>query len=469
MYKYKKGNPLMFWNNINKFLKESGVIEKMLKDKKELERNLIDTMEVIKHDKKKINKIKKGLSEYGITAGDVLRYIDHAETEIPQIEDMRILCLLTEQAYIASGNMDIMTSEYFADVEIKQSKQYIPDIENTEIKLPYTFKKVLRIDDENYLTTINTQVIRHMMNSKLLRYNFDTQRDAKLIKRSNTIQQVANVDMKSVKEIAEHLLKGTLMPTMITFNCLAGTSDSGEEVIYNGKKMELTVTDGTFIDILDGFHRITGVLQAIEINPDLEFDFQLAIKNYNTRTAQLYVGQINTVNKMSEARLQELKESRYSDQVVKQLQRESDLKGISQSTKPSHEMDQYVSFNVLSDAIDESFNIESKRDAMKVGEYLVKFFDYLVGGNPDAFQTNIKGVNRESIVNSNTIFYGYITLAERMYKEKVSISKLDDILSKIDFSRKNVEWKQLGILDSNENITGKTKPIKEYFNTIKIN
>lgn len=115
-------NPLKLWNRVNKFLKEKGVIEKMLKNKDELEDNLIQTIQHVKTDKKKVEKIKKGMLEYGLSGGETLKYIDHAQEEIPNINDLRLLCLLTEQVYLASADMNVNPDEYFTELGRKKSK-----------------------------------------------------------------------------------------------------------------------------------------------------------------------------------------------------------------------------------------------------------------------------------------------------------------------------------------------------------
>jgi DNA-sulfur modification-associated len=449
-------------------LKKRGAT-KMLKDRKELETSLVEVIEKIKHNKTKVNKIKRGLKPYNIDPGMVMKILNHAEDELAGL-DLRLLCLLTEQVYLASSDMSIKIDDYFTETEIKTSRVYDALLEKDEkMELPLTLNNVLMIDDENYITTLDIKFIKKMFDSELLRYNFDTQREARFVKRHGTIERVAKVDQKSVKEITERLLTGRLSPTTITFNCLAGTADEGNEIVYDAKKQQLTITKGTFIDILDGFHRLKGAMNALEINPDLSFKFQVAIKNYNISTAQKHLAEISKVNVIDKAHIEALEQSRYSDVVVKQLQRDSELKGrVSQTTRVHTLNNEIVSYNVLADTIDEMFEMNTKRDAMEVAAYLTEFFDYLLGTYHEAFIDNVEKIKEKSLINTNNMFAGYVVLAKRMKDEGVPITKLPNVLDKIDFSRENPEWEKLGILENGTISRKARKQIVEYFKNLDL-
>jgi hypothetical protein len=441
----------------------------MIRDRRELEENLIEVIDRIKHNKNKVNKIKEGLKPYKVDPGTVMKILNHAEEELPEL-DLRLLCLLTEQMYNVTGDINIKFDDYFTETEIKSSRLYDALLEKGEkLELPLTLNNVLMIDDENYITALDIKFIKRMFDSELLRYNFDTQREARFVKRHGTIEKVAKVNPKSVKEITERLLTGRLSPTTITFNCLAGTSDEGDEIIYDPKKMQLTIAKGTFIDILDGFHRLTGAMNALEINPDLNFKFQVAIKNYNISTAQKHLAEISKVNVIDKAHIEALEQSRYSDVVVKQLQRDSELKGrVSQSTRVHTLNNEIVSYNVLADTIDEMFEMNTKRDAMEVAAYLTEFFDFLLGSYAEEFIENVEEIKEKSLINHNNMFAGYVVLAKRMKDEGIPITKLPNILDKINFSRENTEWEKWGILENGKVTNKARKRTIEFFKKLDI-
>src|SRR5690606_32196974 len=130
------------------------------------------------------------------------------------------------------------------------------------------------------------------------------------------------------------------------------------------KYRTLTITNGTKLAVVDGFHRLKGAQKALRINPELEFNFVLIITNYTKAQSQKYQAQLAEATPISKNRQIQLKAERYSDGIVKRLMQESDLKDrVSQNTQLKTKANQLVSYNVLADSIDSYFNITTKKDA----------------------------------------------------------------------------------------------------------
>jgi hypothetical protein len=442
----------------------------MLQDRRILEDNLSEAIGLIKHDKEKVDQIKNALMEYKVRPGIMQKIINNPQEELPEI-DLRLMYLITKEVYSKSGKMNIRPEDFFTEFDIKNSKIYNAEVyeEDLSMSFPITIENVLMIDDENYLTVMDIKFIRSLMTNKLLRYNFDTQRDAKYVRRKESTERVANVYMPHIKEITKRLLQQDLSPTTLTFNALVGTADAGDELTYDAKKQQLTINKGVFLDILDGFHRISGFMNALDQHPELDFTFQVAIKNYNLAQAQRHIAEINTYYKMNQAHKVYLEQTRYSDNVVKHLNRSSDLKGRISTGNHTHSLnDELVTAKTLSDTIDEVFKMNSKKDAQMVGEYLSDFFDFLLGTYREEFVTNVEETREKSIINANAMFAGYIIIAKKMQDQNIKISKIPSIIDNIDFSRDNILWSKLGIIE--EGIVSKQarKHIKNYFNKYEI-
>lgn len=441
-----------------------------------MSKNLMEAQEllgtVIKSIKEKeqiVDKIKQLLLQQGFLVRKITRYLNFYEKEIGNMDQKEFYWLL-KSVYQATSDSDLSPENYYSKTEIKTLEAYdqLYSEEDT-LELPLTIDNVIQIDDENYVTKMHVQFIQKLMRSNLLRYNYETQREAKFIKMGENIQRVANVNKKSTEEIAKLALEGTLSSTPLTFNALVGTADEGDELEYDGKNSRLIINKGTFIDVLDGFHRITGIIRALEVNSELDFVFPVLIRNYNTSTAQRHIGEINTVNVMSKQHRDALRSTRKSDIVVKALQRESELKGRISQTRDVHFINnELVTYNLLAETIDELFTLETKADAMELSEYLVEFFDYLIGKYKEQFITNVDKIRKDSLINANAMFVGYLVLAKRMKEENVSISKLSKILDNIDFSKDNEIWEKLGILNNRKIVNKTRKNIKEYFSKINI-
>lgn len=433
----------------------------MIKNRSLLEENLTKTLPKIKSKRKIISDIKNHLaSQYSIV--DTQMWINDPENQLSNL-DIRELILFTEQVYLKTGDSSINIDEFFNPTEIKEARQYNATAIQSDdiITLPYTIPNVLQLSNEEYVCILDASEINKLMKSNLLFYNMDIQREAKVIKRKNKVIVTPSINMKSVNEITSNLLDGKQFPSELKFNCSVNSSDSGNELIYDAKHMELTITEGTRIDILDGMHRIKGIENAFAVNPEIKQKFTISITNYTTRLAQLAQSQIAKQNKFSAQRIQELEQSRFSDMVVKQL-KDSDLK-ISQSNRISGDF--IVSYNIMADTIDSEFDIKNRGEAADIGEYLTDYFNFLLS-TVDLDDVNFR---KNSLFLENSMFIGHIIVAKRMFEKGMKARDIRKIIKTIDFSKDNPIWKDKGVLDNRNNLTTNArKAIKQYFEQIKI-
>jgi hypothetical protein len=322
------------------------------------------------------------------------------------------------------------------------------------------------------MATVDIQTIDKLLGNGLLDYNYDLQREATYRRVKNEIKKEPTLVMSNVKEISQHLLEGTLVPTVLVWNAAVRSSETGTELTYNSNTLELTIEKGSDLFIVDGWHRCKASQNALQINPDLHFNFAVLITNYSTKKAQQYQAQLAKATPISKVRIQELEANRFSDTVVQQLKEESDLKGRISSTNRIHSLNkELVTYNNISDTIDEQFKMESRADAADVGDYLTEYFNILIGTYPDEFINHIEETRKTSLINDNNMFIGYIVLARRMFEANLRAREIRKYIKNIDFSRNNKEWQQYNILDDKGNLTETNKlrkAIKKYFENIDI-
>lgn len=434
----------------------------MIKERTLLEENLTKSLPKIKSKRKIISDIKNHLaSQYSIV--DTQMWINDPENQLSNL-DIRELILFTEQVYLKTGDSSINIDDFFNPSEIKEARQFNATASQSEdiITLPYTIPNVLQLSNEEYVCILDASEINKLMKSNLLFYNMDIQREAKVIKRKDKVIVTPTINMKSVNDITKNLLEGKQFASELKLNCAVNSSNSGNELIYDAKHMELTITQGTRIDILDGMHRIQGIVNGFAISPDIKQKFTISVTNFTTRMAQLVQSQIAKQNKFSAQRIQELEQSRFSDMVVKQL-KDSDLK-ISQSNRVSG--DYLVSYNIMADYIDSEFDIKNRGMAADIGDYLTDFFNFLLS----TVDVNDDSIRKNSLILENSMFIGHIIIAKRMYESGMKARDIRKIIKTIDFSKENPIWKEVGILDSKNNLTTNSrKAIKQYFEQIKLN
>lgn len=441
----------------------------MLKSRSILEENLIPVIESLNAKTKIINGIKKELLRNEILPEDVQTLLNDPEDELPKI-DVRFLYLFTSAIYKYRTEANIKPLDYFTTAEVKESVTF-SGLMNLDERLtfPQYKKGIVKVSNDVYLTEMDIKDIKKYYDAGLLFYNFDTQREHRKIISGDEVIAVPKVNEKSVKQIADHLLNGTLVPTLLTFNAAVRTSDEGDELLYKEDSNELVITKGTRLDIIDGYHRTKGIQRALSKNPNLSFSFPVMFTNYKTSRARDYIGQISKANPIEMDWADQLSKTRHADDVVAILQQESDLKGkVSQTKYVSNKKGELVSYRTLTSTINEEFEMHNKADSTDVAEYLVDFFDYLFGANPEAFLTNISNVNKNSLINENVMFAGYIVLAKRMFENEIKVSKLKKIIQNIDFNRDNSLWNEIGVIKDGKLNKDSSKNIRNYFKNIEI-
>ena len=440
--------------------------------KNELRGSLIEVVTSIKDDRNLVTKIKKAMKEYKILPGKLQSYFNNPELlwEL----DIETIYIFTEQVYLATESQRINPSIYFTPREIKEIKTNFTVDNPKRIGFPYIFNQVLRGTDDDYILYIKASELKLLFEYGLLQYNPDTQREMRQSKKkdSDEILQTPKLVEKSVKEMEELLKKGEMISTTITLNARLGSTDakSGEELVYDEYEMSLTITEGTLLDVLDGFHRINAIVRALRKDPSLDSIFKLNILHLGKSRAQQYFKQLNTTNPVGKGQLKKIGESRQSDFIAKQLQYNSELRNkVSASDMISPYSNFLVTFNTLSDAINEVFKIEDKPTAILISNYLSNFFNELFLSFPHEFLGDIAAVRKNSLINTNSMFYGYILLAKRMKEENIELKKITAIMREIDFSRNHILWEKYEIINQYHKITFRTKKqVYKFFNDLNL-
>lgn len=446
-----------------------------LKTSAGLAKNLTEVLNSIENHRSKTKKLKEEFKVFNISPGEVQKVLNNPQQEIQLLIDennIKFLCVLTICTFNVTFVDSIDPLNYYTERELKEIKSTFQGSIKERLTFPLVIPNVIKVADDDYICTMTAGQIKEWQDSNLFQYNFETQREARTRtdKDSGEIIFQPKVNPKSIQEIVELMKKGKAIRSMLTFNARLGTSDNAEELNYNEKDHTLTITEGTLLDILDGFHRLTSITLAISQDTSLDMTFKINIVNFSVKQAQDFFAQLNTTNPISVGRLKEMKEERQADFITKQVQINSELGNfITKSDRIAPKSNILVSFNILSDAIHEVFNIKDKPTAMEIADYLSEFFDKLMLSNSEAFMTDIVKVRESSIININQMFFGYVELAKRFHDSKIKLTKLQSIIKSIDFSRDNEMWKFLEILDDNKNVTGYArKKTLEYFKNLSI-
>ncbi|MBD1379125.1 DNA sulfur modification protein DndB [Metabacillus arenae] len=435
-----------------------------------LRKNIIDVVESIKHDKNVLNKLKRGLKEYNILPGRVQQIVNEINTQAYDL-DVSELYLFANELYKSTGKSAADPSSYYPSRMSKEIKTNFEADLPDRVEFPYTFENVIKGEDDDYMAYVKASEIKKLFENGLLQYNKEVQRETRKLntKHIEDIIHVPKVVEKSVEAMINLHKTGEWASTVITLNARLDSSDEYEELIYDEENKTLTVTKGTLLDILDGFHRINAIARVFRDPSSSDKFFKVNILNFNIGKAKQQFAQINTINPVSKSRVEEIAQSKWSSNVVERLKYNSELKGRISDQTIGRNSGLLVSFLTLSNAIDDCFEIKDKADAAKLSKYLIEFFNELVLNFPDEFLGDVAAVRKKSLINNNLMFEGYVMLAKKMKDESIPVNKLSEILNKIDFNKENPLWRDINILDETLHVKGKTKKhIYNFFEKLTI-
>lgn len=283
--------------------------------------------------------------------------------------DIRLISLFVLES-LEVLDREKFIEELFNPGEINEIKQYDFHAYSKQdaIKLPYTFQPCIPVNTV-YSTKISVKEISEFVNAGIINYNFDIQREAKLEIRTDRIIKKPTLNRKNIKEMEELLLRDALKESTLYFNAAPMTSTEGDELIYDPNEFSLTVTEGTRIDVIDGFHRVLAAQNAYRINPTIEFEFNVVFSNFTTSEAIKWQSQHSKATPWSRNRVAELQQESRGAKVVKAIKaKDIEFEKLIASDNRLKASSSLITFIKLSDFIEELFTINSRSDEVKISE-----------------------------------------------------------------------------------------------------
>lgn len=321
-----------------------------------------------------INKISANMNELykipeGVTKSFVIRELDNNFFENT---DIRVITLFLMEAFKVLGRGEFI-NKYIPIGEQQEAKQYdfIAYKERDNIKLPYEISPVVKIN-ELYSCALTVKQIAELLNSGILNYNFEIQREAKLDTRIDEVVKKPTINKVNIKEIEQHLLNDTLKESTLYFNAAPMTSEIGDEIIYNNDTNTILLTKGTRIDILDGFHRVLACQEAYRLNPTIDFEFNVIFSNFSTSEATRWQAQHSKATPWSQNRIAEMQQESRGAKVVKTIKdQDYEFSRIIYTGKSKNESNSsLITFNNLKEAVDKNFEIKTRHQEVELAERL---------------------------------------------------------------------------------------------------
>jgi hypothetical protein len=425
----------------------------MKKDRGVLEGVLHELFDEYCANKEVENKLKKDLAKHGITTGTVVGILNRT---IPiETQSQVVLYLVTKSLFNATEESRINPENYFTEIEIEEANKFKREFESQKDYVD--IEDIRQVDEDQWITTMTYKQISDLYATGKVRYNKETQRNTIFKEYGDKIIESININKTSVKEIKELMLQGLFIPNTITFNILATGKEKFE---IDNRNKSIRIYDN--LDIIDGFHRSLGGIEAVAENPEIEGTLEVRITNFNLDKCHRFIVQEDKKNKIDKRYIQTLNVENLENKVVKLINENTgEMQGKVTSNIILYRNQAYVLSDVLSDAIKSNFNIESNRDVNNVAEYLIKGFDEIVGIFINDFK-NLEESRKNNIRTLSSTFIGYVTLLAELQDNENWKKELEKILNKINFNNTNLIWKELGIYDSSPSKSSVKKIIK-YF------
>jgi len=338
---------------------------------------------------------------------------------------------------------------------IKQDKKYNPEefftkgeidkikseqiIVNDEINAIELSDVVETIENEQWIC--GKEKVKNIVNflyNGLLTYDKRVQRETKKVKMKNGgfVERI-KTNGKSVREIKTQLINNEYMPTPISLNILkvGGVGNEVYDFDKNSRILRIEKNSDVKIQIIDGFHRIKGMMLALEEEPNLEAVMQINIFHKDLTGAGQYIIQQSKSNSINTSKLRSLDSSDIVINIANDLNKEGNkttnflFNQIGIDNDDVQLLGKYTTVEMLANGINKYWKLEAKDIAKqrKLKRYLVKFFNEVIGWYSKEYE-NIKESRKSFVLTQGIAFSGLMGLAKQLEGVDEWEEKLDSIL-----------------------------------------
>jgi len=311
-----------------------------------------------------------------ILQGDVLDILS-LRTPVSLLNEI-ILLIFTQSLYNATKEYELLPSKYFTQLEIAEGHNYF--FETPEIKkFPVVFKNPLfQISIDHCVTYLTAQELGDLYNRRVITYNTQTQRNLKQFNYRNRIIEKITINKASVHEISNKILSNSFISNFITLNIL----QNGEED-FNFIGGKLIINAGQ-VNILDGFHRSLGILQALQHNKNIDFKIGVNITNFDVDKARRFIVQEDKKNKINKTYIKSLDSDNFNMMICHKINdnHSSLLKGKINNLSNLKNNNYLIKFDVMMATIEYAFNPESVKDVVIMSKFIIDEFNKVIENKP---------------------------------------------------------------------------------------
>lgn len=235
--------------------------------------------------------------------------------------------------------------KYFTENEIEtySKEKYIVE----KIKFPIKFRMV-PVSSDQWIGTVDAKTLMQLRKAQMINYNTETQRVMKKKVRGTRIVSKIHLLKKSVNQIFELFLNRTYIPDDITLNIPV---DADAQFYYDEEHSQLVIKSIDMFDITDGYHRYVALCNAMEKDPNFNYNMELRITTFYVDKAQRFIWQKDQKTKMSTIDSESLNTEKLSNIITTRLNEDPrcDFHGLIKRE------DGIIAFKNFSDIIDKLY------------------------------------------------------------------------------------------------------------------
>lgn len=283
----------------------------MLKERASLIQDVQNYLDKIVFNKKKQDAIIAYCADhYNYPEGIISDYL-RGQKDIAGAETGLLYILSTAIDNISKNHL---VAEYFTSQEREVFSTY--KYEEDKSIFPLRFK-MIPVSIDSWIGTITTKELIRLYQSQLINYNANTQRALKYIFRRGETSYRVDVNRKAVQEIAELFESNKYIPNTLTLNIPPDETEN--DFYYNNQTNELVINNIKMFDILDGYHRLLGIFEAIKNNPDFDYPMELRITTYDDTKAKQFIYQEDQKTKMKKVQSDAYNVYSFANRVIAKL------------------------------------------------------------------------------------------------------------------------------------------------------
>lgn len=343
-------------------------------------------------------------SEFAYPASEYMEYVIGAR-ELNELNPKEIFWLIKG---INKLQQRIKIEDYFVESEIREFSN-AKFVFVKESIYPYVIDIKDEISDDQWVTTMDMDLMKDLYDKQLIVYNPNTQRELKRIVRGQEEIYTVNVNMSSVDEIRQLMYAGKFIPNDLSFNLNLDNPDVKFDIVNE----KLVLYEGR-LDIIDGFHRFKAAIMNKADNPDFNFKFIINLMNFNEAKACDYIAQEDKRNKISIDYRKSLDTNNLTNIIIDRINASPDslVRGLI-----GKEGTNVISRADLFWLVDTLYNTKdmSRGELLRTAGHIINVMNLAIDDNAD-YLNGINFMEMTFIIYATTVSSDDFTCFERMKK-----------------------------------------------------